>query len=108
MKYSFVVLTGGEGIVDCWEFIIKNVYASCLLKPSSSLLTNLRTCLLCHYVLDVATISSTTFLKPKTQVRNDMATHVFFNPSAQLNEHSSHLKFVGWISREQNLLQETP
>jgi len=63
---------------------------------------------LCQYVLEVATVSSTTFLKSTTQVCIDRATHVVYISSAQLNENSPYLKFIGWFSREQPLLQETP
>ena len=57
-------------------------------------------------MLEVATISSTTFLKLTTQVRNDTATHVVYISSAQLNDHSFDLKFIGWCSREQPLRQK--
>jgi len=72
------------------------------------LFTYQRTFFLCQYALDVATISSATFLESTTELRNDRGTHVFLNSSLQLKKHSSHLKFTGWFSKEQNLLQEIP
>jgi len=62
----------------------------------------------CQYVLEVTIISSTTFLRSTTQVCNERAAHVVYISSAQLKENSSYRNFIGWFSREQPLLQETP
>jgi hypothetical protein len=64
------------------KFIIKNVFSP--LQPSNRLLTYLFKCLLCHYMLDVATISSVCFWC-QWQARNNMVKHAFLSPSAQLN-----------------------
>jgi len=105
---SSVIITGGERRVDIWKFIIEK----CICCLSAITFVHFAYVssyiILCHYVLEVSTISSTTFLKSTTQVRNDTATHVFYNSSAHLNEHSPHRKFIGWFSREQPVLQETP
>lgn len=60
------------------------------------------------YVLNVATILSSNLLKLTTHICKNKVTRVFFNPSAQLNKHSSQLRFIGWSSWEQLLLQKPP
>ena len=105
--FTSVIITGGERRVDTRKFIIEKCVC-CLSAINFIHFAYVSSYIfLRQYVLEVATISSTTFLNSTTQVRNDTATHVFHNSSAHLNEHSSHLKFIGCFSREQPVLQET-
>jgi len=108
MPFPALSVCRTERHTNTWQIEIyyKNVFSAYWLQTSCRLLTHFCKFFLYQYLLDVATVSSSTLLKFTTHIRNNTATHVF--QIQQLNKFNFHLNLLRCFSCELLLCQETP